>query len=99
MSTGGDGPCASEKMLPRVSQCCRKRSFQFSFVGPGGSVCLWGNITAAASQCVKLLGRAAVFSPLLAANPVCEHLDLLWISLGQEMCRERAARGEADVWT
>lgn len=60
-------------------------------------MCLWGNITAAASQCVKVLGRAAVFSPLLAANPVCEHLDLLWISLGRR-CAGRELHVERQMF-
>lgn len=88
MGTGGHGPCAS------VERHCRKRSFQLSFVGPVGSVGLWGNMTAAASQRLKVLGRAAILFPRLVANRVREHLDLLWISLGQEMCRRCT-----DLWT
>lgn len=91
MRTGGDGRCAS------VERHCRKRSFQVSFVGPVGSVCLWGNITAAASQCLRVLGRAAILFPRLVANPVREHLDLLWISLGREMHRD--GRGQTDLRT
>lgn len=91
MATGGSGPCAAEKVLPHISQHCRKSLFQFSFLGQ--------NITVAASQCLEVLGRAAIFFPLLAANPVREHLHLLWTSLGQEMSRDSAPCGQADVGT
>lgn len=57
------------------------------------------NIAAATSQCLKVLGRPAIFFPWLAANPVCEHLDLLWINLRQEMFRVSAACGQTDIRT
>lgn len=62
--------------------------------GASGIRVFLGNITAAASQCLKVLGRAAILLPRLVANRVCEHLDLLWISLGQEMHRRCT-----DLWT